>query len=173
MGTFCHGRNLTGSFYASFPLIFRFNLANPIVTDQGLRICSTGWNRKFSGTLKAVTHDATSFMGLVAEKVLAERLALSHDETRYGYIPGYNNNSCHSCKHSTYRRGKRHCLCQICIASMCMLLNLPQQRQMRTVSRYSFSRYRSLKDTIKKIPSHMYTHSILSTSIFWSRYTIQ
>ena len=52
--------------------------------------------------------------------------------------------------------------------SMCILLNLLQQRQMITVSRYSFSRYRSQKDTINNIPPH--THTILSNSIFWSRY---
>ena len=31
------------------------------------------------------------------------------------YIQGYNTNSCHAYKHSTDRRGKRHCLCHICI----------------------------------------------------------
>ena len=35
---------------------------------------------------------------------------------------------------------------------------------MITVSRYSFSEYRSQKDTINNIPSH--THTILSNSIF-------
>ena len=45
-----------------------------------------------------------------------------------------------------------------------------QQRQMITFFRYSFPRYRSQNDTINNIPSH--SHTILSASIFWSRYNI-
>ena len=114
------------------------------------------------------------FHGSSCRKVLAERFALSHDETRYAQLclhTRYNDNSCHACYNMTHTDEANDIVSvKICIASMCILLNLLQQRQMRTDSRYSFSRYRSLKDTINNIPSR--THTILSTSIFWSRYNI-
>ena len=53
-----------------------------------------------------MTHDATSLMRLVAEKFLAQKLALSHDETCYERLCLHTgvhvyNNSCHAFKHST------------------------------------------------------------------------
>ena len=72
------------------------------------------------------------------------------------YIPGYNTYSFHACKHDTDRRDKRHCLCHKCIAIMCILLNLFKQRQMTTISRHSFSWYRSLKGTINNSLPHSY-----------------
>ena len=66
--------------------------------------------------VKAVTHGATSFMRLVVEKIKPEDLhchtmrLVTRDSV---YIPGYNTHLCHACKHSTDRRGKRHCLCKI------------------------------------------------------------
>ena len=55
-------------------------------------------------SVKAVTHDATCFMGLIAEKFKPKYLHCHTMRlvTRNSvYIPGYNNNSCHSCKHGT------------------------------------------------------------------------
>ena len=54
--------------------------------------------------LQAMTHDATSFMGLVAEKFYSKEWHchtmrfVTRDSV---YIPGYNNNSCHAFKHNT------------------------------------------------------------------------